>query len=115
MRADEHEGDLNDTEVRRQGDRMQKRARWVQNNDINDLTEGGAFLRWFGKFAYPAIFQDFPVNNGSSLAEFMGRRQLTLEMISDLDRDNPGFVQRLLAARADYEKDLLAFAQQKEK
>lgn len=115
MRADEHEGILNDTEVKRQGDRVQKRAREILTADLEMLTEHKSFLRWFGKYAYPIMTQDVPVNNGSTLAHFMGRRQLVLEVIKEMDMESPGFLRRVLEVRDLYERELLAYAQQKEK
>ncbi len=94
---------------------MEKYAKRVLRGDLSDLTEMDAFLRWFGRFAYPALRQDFPVNNGSNLAEFMGRRQLVNQIIDEMELEFPGFLRRLLEARDRYEQDLLAYGQQKEK
>lgn len=105
-RADEHEGSLSDTEVKRQHDRMESRAKQILQSDVLELTESGAFLRWFGKYAHPVLTQDFPVNNGSTLAQFMGRRQVVLQIISEMDEHSPGFVRRVLEARDDYEREL---------
>lgn len=110
-RADEHEGTLNDTETKRAADRMNSRARKILSHDLADLTENTAFLRWFGKYATPVLTQDFPVNNGSALAEFMGRRQLVLQVIEEMDAESPGFLKRVLIVREEYEKDLRHAAQ----
>lgn len=115
MRADEHEGELNDTEVKRMGDRAKKHAGKVIAADLLTLTESPEFLRWFQRYAYPAITQDFPVNGGSNLAEFMGRRQLVLEIVREMDGVAPGFLRRLLESRDRFESDMLGYAQQKEK
>src|SRR5438445_1376544 len=64
-RADEHEGDLNDTETKRRHDRAEARAVQILQHDALELTESGTFLRWFSKYAYPMLVQNFPVNNGS--------------------------------------------------
>lgn len=107
MRADQHEGVLNDTEVKRRADKANSRAKEILHHDLLALTENGAFLRWFGKYAYPALVQNFPVNNGSLLAHFMGRRELILQVVDEMDRESPGFIARILAARSDFENELL--------
>lgn len=116
-RADEHEGDLNDTELKRAADKVNSRAAQILRSDIAELTTQGAFLRFFGRFAHPLLTQDFPVNNGSTLAHFMGQRALVLRMVAELEDCMPGFLSRLLAARFDYERelDLAASTPQKEK
>lgn len=106
MRADEHEGDLNNTEVKRQHDRVEARSTQILRSDIAELTEAGAFLRWYGKYLFPVLMQDFPVNNGSLLAQFMGRRQLALQIKEEMDLHSPGFINRVMAARMDYEREL---------
>src|SRR5438270_167530 len=105
-RADEHEGALNDSEVKRQSDRANSRAAEILRNDALALTENGAFLRFFSRFAYPALAQNFPVNNGSTLAHFMGKRELVLQIIDELDAQSPGFIRRMLEARDDYQREL---------
>ena len=114
-RADEHEGDLNDSAIKRQGDRTKKRANEVLRGDLFALTENQTFLRWFGKYAYPTLVQNFPVNSGSELAKFMGRRELILQVVDEMDATSVGFLRRVLEARDQYELDLLAHAQQEEK
>jgi len=52
------------------------------------------------------LTQDFPVNNGSTLAHFMGQRSLVLRMVAELDDALPGFLSRMLEARFDYEREL---------
>lgn len=113
-RADEYEGILNNTEEKRIKDRIESRSNKVMREDMLDLTENDAFLRFFGRFAYPALTQDFPVNNGSLLAEFNGERKLVLRIVREMDSASPGFLRRLLVARDQYESDLLAYGQQKE-
>ena|SRR3989442_486895 len=105
-RADEHEGDLNDTETKRRHDRAEARAVQILQHDALELTESGTFLRWFSKYAYPMLVQNFPVNNGSMLAHFMGKRELVLQIVDEMNLYAPGFMQRMLSARADYEHQL---------
>lgn len=105
-RADEHEGDLNNTEVKRQHDRRESRAAQILSADVMELTESGAFLRWYGKYLYPSLMQDFPVNNGSLLAQFMGRRQLALQIKDEMEMLSSGFIRRVLEARDNYESEL---------
>jgi len=115
-RADEHEGELNDTDAKRAKDRVEARALQIMRGDIANLTEQGAFLRYIGRHIYPALVQNFPVNSGSELAKFMGKREFALQIINDMDTDHPGFIARLLAARFDYERELeLAASPRKEK
>ena len=106
MRADEHEGELNNTEIKRAKDRMNKREREILEEDVNALVENKAFLRWFSRYAYPALMQAVPVNNGSMLAEFMGRRQLIIQIVDEMNTMSPGFLQRILSARSDREHEL---------
>lgn len=111
MRADEHEGALNDSEVKRQNDRANSRAAEILRNDALALTESGAFLRFFSRYAYPALYENFPVNGGSQLAEFMGKRALIIEIGKEMDAVSPGFHQRMLQARDDYALELQRAAQ----
>lgn len=106
MRADEHEGDLSNTEVKRQNDQMNAEARKILAEDLLMLTESEAFLRWFGKHAVPALTQAFPVEHGSKLAQFMGRRELVLDVIKEMDDISPGFVRRIFEVREKYETRL---------
>lgn len=108
MKDFEHEGDLNDTDVKRARDMREAEARKILYSDLNELTENDAFLRWFGKFAHPALTQDFSVNNGSNLAQFMGRRQIVIQMMADMDLAAPGFMLRMLTVREQYERRLEA-------
>lgn len=110
-RADEHEGVLNDTAVKRESDQMNAEARKILTEDLLMFTESEAFLRWFGKYAVPAMTQDFPVNNGSQLAEFMGRRQVVIEIIKEMDDVSPGFVKRIFEVREKYDNRLRHAAQ----
>jgi hypothetical protein len=105
-RADEHEGLLTDPELKKQADKVAKRTAAILRNDVAELTESGAFLRFFGRYATPALFEDYPVNNGSTLAHFMGGRGLVLRMIKELENEHPGFIDRMLAARLDYQREL---------
>lgn len=114
MRADEHEGDLNSTEVKRQADQMNARAREILGDAFLHLTENEAFLLWFSTHAHPMMVQNFPVNNGSLLAHFMGKRELVLKMIDEMDSASPGFLQRMLGVRVKYHNDLRHAAQKKE-
>jgi len=114
MRADEHEGDLGSTEEKRLGDQVSKYARKILVSDARELSENPIFLRWFQKYAYPALMQDFPVNNGSSLAEFMGRRQLVIQIKNDMESAVPGFLIRVLHARDQYETELRQVAQKEQ-
>lgn len=111
MRADEHEGDLNDSEVKRANDRANSRAAEILRNDALALTESGAFLRYFSRYARPALYENFPVNSGSQLAEFMGKRALVIEISKELDAVSPGFYQRMLQASEDYVLELQRAAQ----
>jgi len=113
MRADEHEGELNDSELKRQKDKADARAREILGQDLLDLTESGSFLRWFQKYAHPVLMQDVSVADPHVLAQFMGRRQLVLQIIEEMDFASPGFIHRLFAAREAYENELL-IATQKE-
>lgn len=114
MRADEHEGDLNSTETKRAADRMNSRARQILSGDLADLTENDAFLRWFGKYAHPMMTQNFPVNNGSLLAHFMGKREMILQIIDEMESESPGFLKRVLIVRERYENDLRLAAQKEQ-
>lgn len=113
-RADEHEGVLSDTQVKREADQRNARALQILSNDLLDLTESDVFLRWFGKYAAPALTQDFPVNNGSTLAQFMGRRQLVLQIVEEMDQASPGFLKRVMIVREQYENDLRLAAQKEQ-
>lgn len=105
-RADEHEGALSDPEHKKQADKVAKRAAQILRSDVSELTESGAFLRFFARFSVPALFEDYPVNNGSMLAHFMGERALVLKMIKELEKEHPGFIDRMLSARFDYQLEL---------
>jgi hypothetical protein len=114
MRADEHEGDLNSTEVKRANDQIEKRAKEIMRQDITELTTNGAFLRYMGRYIYPALMQNVPVNNGSQLAHAMGKRELILAIIQEHESIEPNFVARVLAARNDYERELSLVIEAKE-
>lgn len=105
-RADEHEGPLADTEVKRAQDKAEARANMIMRADVAELTEGGAFLRFFGRFAHPVLFQRVPVSNGSQLAAWAGKRELVLDMVDAMEHDHPGFLERMLMARFDYAREL---------
>lgn len=111
MRADEHEGELNDSEVKRQNDRANSRAAEILRNDALALTESDSFLRFFSRYAHPALYENYPVNSGSQLAEFMGKRALVIEISKEMDAISPGFYQRMLQARDDYARELQRAAQ----
>lgn len=106
MRQDEHEGVLNDEEAARRAKKRESRARHILKHDAAELTEGGAFLRWLGKYAITYIMGVQSVNNGSVLAHFMGKRELILQMLADMEQESPGVLGRVLTARADYEAQL---------
>jgi hypothetical protein len=89
-RADEHEGLLTDPELKKQADKVAKRTAAILRNDVAELTESGAFLRFFGRYATPALFEDYPVNNGSTLAHFMGSRGLVLRNDQGVGERAPG-------------------------
>jgi hypothetical protein len=111
MRADEHEGVLNDSQEKRESDMMRARADEIQLHDLVYLAENDQFLRFFGGWAVPALTQEFPPGSGAALERFMGRRGLVLDMISRLDLVSPGVLQRMLEVRRLYEKDIRAAAQ----
>lgn len=111
MRADQHEGDLNDSQVKRENDRYVARANEIQMSDLLYLTENEAFLRFFGGWAVPALTQEFPPGSGAALERFMGRRGLVLDMISKLELASPGVLQRTLEIRSRFESDLRHAAQ----
>lgn len=111
MRADQHEGDLNDSQTKRENDRYIARANEIQASDLLYLTENEAFLRFFGGWAVPALTQEFPPGSGAALERFMGRRGLVLDMISKLDSLSPGVLQRILEIRSRFESDLRHAAQ----
>lgn len=106
-RADEHEGTLADTEHKRLADKVASRSAQILRADVAELTGNGAFLRFFARFAHPVLFQDgVAVNNGSMLAAWAGERGLVLKMIKELENEHPGFIDRMLAARFDYQLEL---------
>lgn len=110
MRADQHEGVLNDTQAKREKDQMERHANEVRVADAEALTENPAFLRFIGRFLMPVLTQDMAVNNGSALAEFMGRRRVLLEMMRELEAVSPGFLSRMIAERETYVRSLLEAA-----
>lgn len=114
MRADEHEGDLNSTENKRVKDRMEKESRRIIRDDLLLLTENEHFLRWFGRYGVGAVMQNVPVNNGSTLAHFMGKRELVLTVIDEFEQVSPGFFKRMLTVREQFERDLQAAAMPRE-
>lgn len=111
LRPDEYDGALSSTEVKQENDRIAERARRVMSDDLIELAENATFLRWIQRFIYPTLTQTVPVNNGSMLAEFMGRRNLLNEIQRELDEVAPGFLIRVLKAREKYENDLRLAAQ----
>lgn len=111
MRADQHEGELNDSQAKRENDRYIARANEIQTSDLLYLTANVEFLRFFGGFAYPALMQDVKPGSGAALERFMGRREIVLEMIARLDLLEPGFLQRMLEVRKNFEADLRHAAQ----
>jgi hypothetical protein len=111
MRADEHEGVLNDTENKREHDRMEKRSREILSHVFMHLTDNKEFLLWIGTYVHPMMTQNFPVNNGSLLAHFMGKREMILKIIDEMDSASPGFLRRVLDVRTEYENDLRHAAQ----
>lgn len=110
-RPDEYEGGLGDPAAKEYNDRVAGRARRIMFDDLAELSEHQTFLRWIQRFIYPMLTQDVPVNNGSVLAEFMGRRKLLNEIQRELDEVAPGFLIRVLKAREKYEDDLRQAAQ----
>lgn len=114
MRADEHEGVLNDTNVKRMADQSNAKARELLSGDLAYLSENAYFLRWIQKYIHPMLTQDVPVNNGSTLAHWHGRRQLLTQIITEMEDEAPGFLTRVLAAREQYESDLRDAAQKEQ-
>jgi hypothetical protein len=104
----EHEGELSRTDVKRARDKREAASKKMITHCLLALTENGDFLLYFQRFVYPMMAQDFPVNNGSALAHFMGKRQLVLQIVAEMDAVSPGFLSRLLATRDSYEKQLRA-------
>lgn len=116
MQAHEHEGDLMDTDLKRQSDMVQARGAQIMRGDVGELTENGAFLRFFARFAHPVLFQaGVAVNNGSALAAWTGRRELILEMVRELENEHPGFIERMLMARFDYTREIAKAAEAPQK
>lgn len=111
MRADQHEGDLNDSQTKRENDRYVARANEIETSDLLYLTENVEFLRFFGGWAVPLLTQEFPPGSGAALERFMGRRGLVLDMISKLDALSPGVLQRILEVRKNFVADLRHAAQ----
>lgn len=114
MRADQHEGVLNDSALKREKDRSQARANEILLNDLAYLTENEQFLRFFGGWAVPLLTQDFPPGKGAELERFMGRRALVLDVISKLDLVSPGVLTRMLEVRKQFENDLSQAAQKEQ-
>lgn len=112
MRADEHEGVLNDTEVKRQADQRNAEASKILFDDILSLTANEQFIRWFSKFAFALLAQDVR-EHGADLERFMGRRSLALLMVADMDVGSPGFLNRMFEVRANYERRLDAATKEK--
>jgi hypothetical protein len=83
----------------------------LQTQANEQLTESEAFLLWISKYVYPMMTQNFPVNNGSLLAHFMGKREFILQMIDEMDAASPGFLKRVLVVRDQYARDLEVTAQ----
>lgn len=110
MRADEHEGDLNDTLIARQSDMRDAEARKILTHTARLLSDDGNFLLWFQRYAYPVIAQKVP-EHGADLERFMGRRNLICEIMDEMDMVEPGFLSRVLAARDRYARALLAAEQ----
>lgn len=114
MRADEHEGDLNSTENKRLKDQMDAEARRRLGHNRLALTESAEFLLWYAMLLYPLLVLDMPVNNGSTLAHFMGQRSLALRIAEEMEDASPGFLGRVLASRDQYDRDLRAAAQKEQ-
>lgn len=112
MRADEHEGDLNDTQVAREADMRDATAFKILTQTNLLLTDDANFLLWIQKYVYPMMAQRVP-EHGADLERFMGRRNLLIEMINEMELAEPGFLSRVLGARDRYAQILLAAEQPK--
>lgn len=114
MRADEHEGDLNDTQVARYGDMRDAVSRKILSQAARLLSDDGNFLLWFQRYAYPAMTQRVP-EHGADLERWMGRRSFVIDIMDEMEMVEPGFLSRLLAARDRYAQELLAVEEQPQK
>lgn len=103
MRADEYEGSLNDSLVKRAHDRLTAKQREIEKLDLRQLVANESFLRWFGRYAMPLLMQDQPVQNGSNLAHFMGQRGLILRMLGEMEQvADPRTALTIFKIRADF-------------
>lgn len=83
-----------------------KRARTVIRQDQNALVDDPAFLRWISRFVVPPILEVVATTNGGDIQKFIGRRELALKMVNELDDIQPGFLEKLLGARRSLLEDL---------
>ena len=112
MIAGEHEGVLTDPEVKRQADQASKFARSVIEQNVLALTENRAFLFWFSRWFGPMLTATPPIDGGAKLVGFAAKRELLIQQAQEMDQMSPGFFQRVLEVRDEYERSLRGAAKE---
>jgi hypothetical protein len=105
-RVEREEGPLSDPRVQRESQKAQAKADRINRGDRLTLEGQESFRRWFGKWAVPLLMLDLRTGSGSDLFHFMGRRSLVLDMIAEFELEEPGFYERVLAARRELDGEL---------
>lgn len=113
MRADQHEGDLNNTQAANAARAMEAEAQKILGQTFLLLADDDNFMLWFQRFAYPVMTQHVP-EHGADLERFMGRRQLVIQIIQEMELVAPDFTMRVLNARHRYQKMIVAAGQAEE-
>ena len=99
-------GQLSDPAEQRAAQQAEKRARLVVREDQHALIDNPAFIRWIGKYVIPPLLEHVATTNGGDIQKFIGRRELAMKMVNELDEVQPGFLEKLLGARRSLLEDL---------
>lgn len=105
-------GQLSDPTEQRAAQQAEKRARQVVKQDQVSLVDHPAFIRWLGRYVVPAILEPIMTTNGGDIQKFIGRRELAMKMVIELDEVQPGFLEKLLGARRSLAEDLKKASQE---
>ena len=99
--------DANAGERRKKHQQAAKKAERIVKDDLYFLESKPEFRRWVGRLVQRCGFLSvLDSNDAAAVQRFMGRQSVAFEAVREFDQIVPGFLERVLAARRQFEQEL---------
>lgn len=108
--AHEHEGVLGRPGTRE----AEAKIRRLKQTDLQGLSRDERFRRWFGGWAEAHLLIDVPAVDAVGMAHFLGARSVMLRMMKEIEKESPGFYERVLEERRELTEEMRHTPQEEE-